>query len=80
MKKKIFIATIQIAFEADNEATACDAVSAMFSENLKCSGAIIDWQYEPHNGRYISPSLLGEMEGPFEEGELFIPKTTNQYE
>lgn len=42
----VYIAKVLIAFEADEAAEACDAVSAMLSENLQHgSGAILDWSY-----------------------------------
>ncbi len=76
MQKKIFLATVQIAFEADNEAEACDAVSGMLSENLKAVGALVDWQYMPFNGTYHQPVELGVVDiDTIEEGELFIPNT-----
>lgn len=48
----VYIAKVLIAFEADSVAEACDAVSAMLSENLQHgSGALLDWSYHAdHDG------------------------------
>lgn len=76
-KKKIYIATVQIAIESENTAEACDSISACLTENLMQANAIIDWQYLPEGeGKYPDPIFIGEYMPPFEEGELFqnIPK------
>lgn len=41
----VYIAKVLIAFEADSAAEACDAVSAMLSENLQQGGGLLDWSY-----------------------------------
>ena len=42
----VYLANVIIAFEADGEGEAADAVSAMLSENLQYgAGAILDWCY-----------------------------------
>ena len=72
MKKNIYIATVQIAVEADSDDEACDSISACLSENLLYSGAIVDWAYlSDGKGGYIEPEYKGEIEEPIEEGELF---------
>lgn len=43
----VYLANVIIAFEANDEGEAADAVSAMLSENLQYgSGAILDWSYK----------------------------------
>lgn len=81
MKKKVFIATVQIAFEIEDQTTesgnvayACDVVSAIFTENLRQENVIIDWQYNPENGVYPDPVYIGEFDvASLDEGEIFQP-------
>ena len=71
MKKNIFIATVRIAVEAEDSATACDAISECLTGNLKRAGAIIDWSYlfDGHAG-YTEPKDIGLVDVPV-NGELF---------
>jgi hypothetical protein len=72
MKKNIFIATVRVAIEAEDNATACDSISECLTGNLQRSGAIIDWAYtsDGHFG-YTEPIDKGLLEIP-EDGELFM--------
>jgi hypothetical protein len=72
--KPIYKATVDIVFEADpnNPGEACDAVSAMLTENLRQKKVIVDWQYHPVNGTYPEPVYLGKFNvESLEEGEPF---------
>lgn len=69
MKTPVYIATVQIAVKADNEAEACDAMTECLTNNLKYHGAILDWRHvNPH-----SPALAGTFDtDALEEGEIFM--------
>jgi hypothetical protein len=41
----VYIARVNIAFEADSVGQACDAVSAMLTHKLQSEEAILDWGY-----------------------------------
>lgn len=72
MEKSIFIATVKLAIEADNETEACDSITGCLTENLMMSEAIIDWEYCPdEKGVITGPVFKGILNAPFEEGELF---------
>lgn len=43
--KKLYMATVRLAFIAEGEAEAEDAVSEMLTGNLQHNGAIVDWAY-----------------------------------
>jgi hypothetical protein len=68
MKKKIFIAIIQVAITADNESEASDALTESLTNNLVYNGALQDWQYLKDGPQYKGEYNLEETE----EGELFI--------
>lgn len=77
--KRVFLATVQIAFEADNESEACDVVSAIFTENLRQDNVIIDWQYAPYNSQFPPPVDIGlHNVKELEEGEIFNRDYTKQ--
>ena len=64
---KTYIAIVKLLIPADSEAEACDAISAMLSENLQQSNAIIDWAYVNSE----SPKPHKEIElSSYEEGEF----------
>ncbi len=72
-----YIANVLIAFNADSEGDACDAVSAMLSENLIQSKALLDWSYVekyPKGGHTRPIPLLYELpqldDGTIEETDL----------
>jgi hypothetical protein len=43
--KSVYLATVQLAIEADDDQQALEAVSAMLTDNLVPSKAVIDWQF-----------------------------------
>lgn len=53
---KTYVATIQIEFEADSTAEACDTVSAIFTESLQSEGVINGWCYLKVGEIYVPPS------------------------
>lgn len=73
----LYIATVRIVIEADNQPEACDAVSAALTENLMQSRAILNWAYprQPSGGHAspkrvtvpIDPDWIGTMEADLEE-------------
>lgn len=71
MKKKIFIATVQIAVEASEVAEAQDAMSECLTHNLMQANAIVDWQYLSIAGVILEPVEVGEFTVPVEEFEVF---------
>jgi len=50
-----YIATVRMVFEADGPADACDAVSAMLTENLRTAGCILDWAYVRQEREHVGP-------------------------
>jgi len=56
-----------IPVENLDEPTVADTVSAILTENLESSGAIIDWQY--HNGFFYAKPY--KVETDYHEGEAF---------
>jgi hypothetical protein len=82
--KHLFLATVHILVEAENNAEACDSISACLTENLRQEGAIIDWQYvQDVNKVYVDPQDKGlvDTSADMDEGELFsqmkLPILTN---
>lgn len=55
-----FISRVLIVVEAKDQADACDAMSAMLSENLKFSGQIVEWSYEPTPTGWTLPYEMSE--------------------
>lgn len=51
-EKKHYVATVHLLLQVDNHAEACDAVSAMLTENLmeQPDSGLVDWcyEYDPH--------------------------------
>lgn len=75
-KRTMYIATVQIAVIANDNAEACDSISECLSANLRSSGAIFDWAYLAKDGVYIEPKNIGEVDlDNTEEGEVFIAAT-----
>jgi hypothetical protein len=80
--KKAYFCLVHLAVNADNEAEACDAVSALLTETGMMSGpnceppTLIDWQYDYRDGRYAHPKLVLLPDDYDEELGLhdFIPK------
>lgn len=69
--EKVFTATIMVAIKANEQAEACDALTAMLTENLMQSGSLIDWQYTKTNGRISQPEFKGEYDlKNIDEGEI----------
>lgn len=70
--KKVYIATVQIAVEAEDNPTACDAISECLTHNLMHNGAILDWSYVPVNGVFLEPEYAGEVDiEKYEESTIF---------
>jgi len=67
-KKNVYLATVKILVEADNENEACDAISQCLTHNLMDNGEIIDWQYTYSADRLKN---IGQFELPSLEGEIF---------
>ena len=58
MKKRMFVATVSIAIEVptnEGQSYACDAISAILSENLMENGLILDWSYLKLGNTHIPP-------------------------
>lgn len=73
--KKVFIATIKVAIQAESQTEACDALTAMLTEHLMHDPetSLVDWQYtQAENGQVNEPELKGEYDlSIIEEGEIF---------
>ncbi len=63
------VATVQILLDTDNDAEACDMLSALLSDHGFPFG-VIDWGYLKHGGQHLYPSekLIPE---DYEEGWCF---------
>lgn len=78
MAKGAWICTVQLLIpeiaegepDITSEAEACDAVSAMLSENLRQSGALLDWSYLKVGGQFLSPVSI-TVSDEYTEGEAF---------
>lgn len=79
MSKKLFTATVQIAFIIEEEQDPCDAVSEMLSGNLVHSGVLLDWQYQQINGAPIEPTEIPMIKN-YKEGEAFIERHVRFFE
>ncbi len=64
MAKEIYIATIQVAINANSVAEAEDTLSEGMPD------VVMDWQYLPLGGQYCLPSKKLIQE-PYEEGSAF---------
>ncbi len=70
--KQVFICTIQVAIAADSEGDACDAMTAIFTENLMQEKTILDWEYKANGDSYSTPVPAGEFDlDAVEEGDIF---------
>ena len=65
MAKEIYVATIQVALDAGSAAEACDALSEGLPD------IVLDWQYLPLGGVYLSP-VYKLVNKPYREGDAFI--------
>ncbi len=75
-KKKIFISTVKIAVIAEDENEACDAMSAILTENQQNvdgnhNSPLYDWQYLYEGTEYSRPKEVCEKPKYFIEGKVF---------
>ena len=67
--KQIYIASVQLAIEAQSEAHASDFISEMLDVEHE-PGKIYDWQYLVLGGQKCSPTEAF-VEEPYSEGDAF---------
>lgn len=53
-----YISRLYMVVEADSEAEAADAMSAMLSENLMMGGHLVNWAYSSVGGVYDHPTEI----------------------
>jgi hypothetical protein len=70
--KKLFIATVRIAVNAeacgDTQDGACDWFHGLLSDNPE----VFDWAHGSRKGSYPKPRLIEVNAKTYEEGDLFI--------
>lgn len=67
---KLYVATVQLAVEAETASEAADAITGLLSEKAQSNGWIFDWGYLAVGGQYLHPTeVFGALPNPpFERG------------